>query len=172
MNWERRGGTSVSLGKYTVGYDTLRRPDGKTVRRVWFDPPDSVAIVARTGDEIVLIEEYRPRLGETVVSCPAGRVEPGESFEAAARRELREETGYEAGSVRHLETYYPAAGMRKRRGIVFASELTPGRQRLESDEFIDVRTVPVADAVDAVRAAPTCGWSLPPLLLAREEGLL
>lgn len=75
-----------------------------------------MSIVARTGDEIVLIEEYRPRLGETVVSCPAGRVEP--------------------------------------------------------DEFIDVRTVPVADAIDAIRAAPTCGWSLPPLLLAREEGLL
>ncbi|WP_458206862.1 NUDIX hydrolase [Haladaptatus sp. NG-SE-30] len=172
MNWERRGETSLSVGKYAVGYDALQRPDGKSVRRLWFDPPDSVAIVARTGDEIVLIEEYRPRLGETMVSCPAGRVEPGESFEMAAKRELHEETGYEAGAVEHLETYFPAAGMRKRRGVVFATDLTPGDQHLDPDEFIDVRTVPVSDAIDAVRAGPTCGWSLPPLLLAREEGLL
>ncbi len=172
MNWKRHARRGLSLFGHAVGYDALERPDGRRVRRFWFDPPDSVAIVARTADELVLIEEYRPRLGETVVSCPAGRAEPGESFERAAKRELREETGYVADHVELLETYYPAAGMRKRRAVVFAEGLTPGNQHLEPNEFIDVRTVPIADAIDAVRDGTTCGWSLPPLLIAKEEGLL
>lgn len=172
MNWKLHARRGVSLLGHAVGYDTLERPDGKTVRRCWFDPPDAVAIVARTGDELVLIEEYRPRLGERVLSCPAGRMEPGESYESAAKRELYEETGYRAGNVELLETYYPSAGMRKQRAVVFASDLMAGDQHLESDEFIDVRTVSASDAIDAVRTGPTCGWGLPPLLLAREEGLI
>ncbi|WP_266074841.1 NUDIX hydrolase [Haladaptatus caseinilyticus] len=172
MNWKRRARRGITLLGHAVGYDSLERPDGKHVRRLWFDPPDSVAIVARSGDELVLIEEYRPRLGERVLSCPAGRRDPRESYERAAKRELREETGYEAEHVELLETYYPTAGMRKRRAVVFADDLTPGAQRLEPDEFIEVRTVPVEDALDVVRSGTTCGWSLPPLLLAEEAGLL
>ncbi|SIQ69247.1 ADP-ribose pyrophosphatase [Haladaptatus litoreus] len=172
MNWKRKARRGLALFGHAVGYDSLERPDGKRVRKLWFDPPDSVAIVARTSDELVLIEEYRPRLGKTMLSCPAGRIDPGESFEQAAERELREETGYEAEHVELLETYYPTAGMRKRRGVVFADALTPGTQHLEPGEFIEVRTVPVADAIETVRAGPICGWSLPPLLVAQEEGLL
>jgi ADP-ribose pyrophosphatase len=172
MNWKLRARRGLSLLGHAIGYDTLERPDGKRVRRGWFDPPDAVAIVARTGDELVLIEEYRPRLGERVLSCPAGRTDPGESYESAAKRELYEETGYRAQHVELLDTYYPAAGMRKQRAVVFVSDLSSGDQHLESDEFIDVLTVPVSEAIDEVRAGPTCGWGLPPLLLAREEGLL
>ena len=121
---------------------------------------------------MVLVEQYRPRIGETFLACPAGRVESGESFVEAGVRELREETGFRADGVELLERYYPDSNLRNQRGVVFADQPTPGEQDLEVDEFLSVRTVPAEEVFDAVRNGPCGGWGLTPLLLAREQELL
>lgn len=157
---------------FEAGYDLVERPDGERAKYYWLSPGDSVSIVAVHDDEVVLVEQYRTRQRETFLSCPVGGVDAGESFEDAAVRELREETGFEAGTVELLQTYYPEGWLRKRRGVAFASELTPGEQALDDGEFIEVRTVPVADALDVARTQPANGWTLTPLLLAHEDGLL
>ncbi len=158
---------------FEVGYDLVERPDGEVARYYWLNPADAVSVVAVTDrDELVVIEQYRPRQGETVLSCPVGAVDEGESFAAAGARELREETGYEAGTVQHLETYYPSGWLRQERAVVFAEDLTSGEQDLDDGEFIDVRTVPVDQAVDRARSGSVHEWTLLPLLLAEHEGLL
>ena len=123
--------------------------------------------------EVVLIEEYRPKLRETVVTCPVGRLEDGESFEAGAARELREEAGFDPGTTELLDVHYPVSWLRKRRGVVFATDLTPVETDRDDGEFTDPRTVPADEAISRARTTgPTTGWTLAPLLLADHEGLL
>ena len=74
-------------------------------------------IAARTdADELLLVEQYRVPLGAPCIELPAGIVgdeeaHAEEDFEAAARRELEEETGYRAGRMQHILTGPTAPGM-------------------------------------------------------------
>jgi len=76
-----------------------------------------VAIIACTdNDEVLLIEQFRPPVGKTVIELPAGLAgditgSESEAFETAARRELLEETGYTAASLRELQTGPSSAGL-------------------------------------------------------------
>lgn len=171
--WRREQTRSVAFRGVTVGYDRMVRPDGRTRWYPWLDVPDSVTVVAVTDKaEVVFVEEYRPFLGERVLSCPVGGVESGESFAEAGARELREETGYRAGRAVTLGTHYSVSWLRRRRGVVFAEGLTRERQDLERGEFVDVRLVPAEEALDVARENPATEWTLSALLLTREEGLL
>jgi ADP-ribose pyrophosphatase len=163
---------SVGSDDARVGYDHLQQPDGDTDGRLWVDTRDSVCIVAEDDGDIVLVEEYRPRLGKTVLSCPVGALEEDESFTDAALRELREETGFRAKTVHLLETSYPVAWLRKRRGVVFVTGLELGEKDTDDDEFTSVRRVPIEEALDEARGQPVTDWTLLPLLLSRYEGLI
>lgn len=103
---EERAWTRV--GEDRLGYQgfvrivqrTLRLPDG--TEAVWdlLDVPASVAVLPLTPDrEVVLVRQYRVGPDRVVLSLPGGLLDDGESVVAAAERELREETGYAAGSV-------------------------------------------------------------------------
>lgn len=112
----------------------------------------AVAIVALTpAKEIVLVEQHRVPLDRRVVELPAGLSgdEPGhseEAMEAAARRELREETGFEARDWRLLTSGPPSAGMATEMVTFF---LATGLSRVHAgggagQESIEVHLVPIA----------------------------
>ena len=139
-------------GWYTGGYDRVRQPDGSEKQYYWAELPDAVVVVARTGDELVFVDQYRPTIREQCLELPAGIVEDGESYTTAGARELREETGFDPSGVSLLETFDCATGvLRHRRGIVFAEGLTPTEQELDDNEFLSVTTVPVEDALTVAR---------------------
>jgi 8-oxo-dGDP phosphatase len=77
----------------------FRLPSGREIADYWISEyPPWVNVVAVTrNDELVLVRQYRPGLGAVHYELPAGVVEEGEAVEAAARRELAEETGFGAG---------------------------------------------------------------------------
>ena len=65
--------------------------------------PDYVGILATTEDaRVVVVRQYRPAIEQFTFELPAGLVDPGESAAETARRELIEETGYEAGEIQTI----------------------------------------------------------------------
>lgn len=160
-------------GWYTGGYDMVEQPDGSRKRYYWAELPPAAVIVATSGDEVVMVEQYRPAIGEHCLELPAGIVEDGESFTTAGARELREETGFDPAGTSLLASFWTATGvLRHRRGIVFAEGLEPVEPSYDNNEFIRVRAVPVEEALERAREPPANDATLEGLLLAREDGLL
>ena len=155
-------------GWYTGGYDRVRQPDGSEKDYYWAELPDAVVVVARTGDELVFVDQYRPTIRQQCLELPAGIVEDGESYTTAGARELREETGFDPSGVSLLESFDCATGvLRHRRGIVFAEGLTPTEQDLDDNEFLSVTTVPIDDALDVARREPANDATIEGVLLAQ-----
>ena len=83
---------------------------------------------------------------------PAGKLDPGESRLACVKRELREETGYQARRIRHLLDFWPTpAFSNELLRLYVAHGLVPGRQAPDHDEFIEAVALPFAEALDLVR---------------------
>ncbi|KAB1198057.1 MULTISPECIES: NUDIX hydrolase [Haloferax] len=160
-------------GWFTGGYDLVEQPDGSTKRYYWAELASAVVVVAVTDDHVVFVEQYRPNIRQTQLELPAGIVERGESFTDAATRELREETGFEASSVSLLGDVWCTTGLlRHRRGFVFAEGLTPVERKLDDNEFLSVRALPVEEAIDRAVEPPTNDATVEGVLLARNEGVL
>jgi ADP-ribose pyrophosphatase len=170
----------ASAGSLALVREGVVRPDGVRDEHAFVDAgeedtPEAVAVVALTPErDVVLVEQYRPTFGETCVECPAGGVREDESFAAAARRELREETGYRAGDVEVLQTYRPMGVARVRRAVAVATDCEPTAAGAdpEADEFLDVHVVPPADATGVATEADATGWTLTSLLLAERANYL
>jgi len=160
-------------GWYTGGYDRVRQPDGSEKNYYWADLPPAAVVVATTGDELVMVEQYRPAIGEHCLELVAGIVEDGESYTEAGARELREEAGFDPAGISLVEEFWCATGvLRHRRGIVFAEGLTPVERQLDGNEFLSVTTVPVEDALERARAEPANDATIEGILLSRADGLL
>lgn len=105
----------------------LETPDGAVGKRSVVRIGGAVAVVPIDGDEVVLIRQYRTPLDRALLELPAGKLDvPGESPEAAARRELAEEAGFRAGCMEQVAQFHTSPGYLDEQMTVFiATELTP-----------------------------------------------
>jgi ADP-ribose pyrophosphatase len=138
--------------KIQVVVDTEAGRDGLTVCRDIVLHPGAVAILPIIDPEhICLVRNVRPTVGETLLEIPAGTLEPGESPEAAAVRELAEETGYRAGRWTKLAEVIPSPGVLSEKIHLFVAEdLTPGEMNLEDDEELQPERVALRQAMEWV----------------------
>ncbi|WP_247730491.1 NUDIX hydrolase [Halovivax limisalsi] len=165
--------TEYETGWYDGGYDLVEQPDGSEKRYYWADLPAAVVIVAVVEGKVLFVEQYRPTTRETHLELPAGIVEDGETYTEAAIRELEEETGFRPSSAAVIQEYAVATGvLRHDRAIVYADGLEPGERELDSNEFLEVTTVPVDEALDRAREQPANDASISALCLATIDGFL
>src|SRR5690348_13490372 len=89
----------------------VRLPDGNVRPREIVVHPGAVAlVVVDDNDKLLMVRQYRNAAGRVLLEIPAGTREAGEDPIETARREVREETGYEAANVRRLTNFYSAPG--------------------------------------------------------------
>ena len=169
------GSERVFAGKLlTVRVDRVALPGGRETAREIVEHPGAVGIVPLLPDgRVVLVRQYRHAVGRALLEIPAGtRDQPGESAEAAAARELAEETGYRAASLTRLAAFYTAPGFCTEELTLFlATGLTAGAPAAMDDEAIAVETVAL-DAVPALlaRGEIADAKTIVGLLAAREAG--
>lgn len=119
--------------------DTVTTPDGKNTRREIVEHSPVVAVVVADGDQIILVRQYRDAVAEDLLEVPAGGIEPGETPEAAVRRELAEEIGYEPRQVTRLGGFYSAPGFCTEYLYLFlATDLRPKQLHAEDTDEISV----------------------------------
>ena len=136
--------------KIKVALDISMTPDGREVRRDMIFHPGAVVILPVVdADHICLLRNYRFVIDETLWELPAGTLEPNEPLEQAARRELLEETGYQADRWRSLGFLYASPGVLDEKLHLFIAEgLTPGAARPEADEQLEPKIVGWTQAVE------------------------
>lgn len=138
--------------------DTVRFPNGSTGELEMIRHPGASAIVpfltleGHKNPVILLIKQYRYAADQYLYEVPAGRLEAGEPPERCARRELREETGYDAERFKLLFSMFTTPGFTDERIHVFqAFGLTAGKTAHEADEFMSSEEIPLHRAAEMVR---------------------
>jgi 8-oxo-dGTP pyrophosphatase MutT (NUDIX family) len=136
-----------------VRIDTILLEGGRQREREVVEHPGAVAIVPVLDDgRIVLVRQFRPAVGKTLLELPAGTVEQGEDIANTAERELAEETGYRAENIRELVRFFVSPGWCNEELIVYVAEgLSAGDQSTEDDEDIDVETVALSEVPELIR---------------------
>jgi len=131
-----------------VHRDRVRLPDGAESVREYIRHPGAVAIVALFDDGRVLLErQFRYPLRRVFIEIPAGKLEPGEDHLETGKRELLEETGYVAAEWRKLGVIHNAIGYSDEMiEIWLARGLEQRQQQLAEGEFLEVFTLPLAEA--------------------------
>ncbi|WP_372721187.1 NUDIX hydrolase [Novipirellula sp.] len=127
--------------RFNVHAMSIRGSDGKTYVREVVRHPGAVVILPLLDDDtLVMIENNRPSVGETLLELPAGTREPDEPAEQTAFRELIEETGYQAKSVSLVHEFYSAPGISDELMLLYvARDLTRGEHAREATEQIENR---------------------------------
>lgn len=137
--------------------DQVRFPNGSIGELEMIRHPGASAVVPFLSDpagadpQLMLIRQYRYAAGGYLYEIPAGRLEPGEEPILCARRELQEETGCTAERVEHMYTLYTTPGFTDEKIHVFlATGLMRGATRHEADEFMEVETVALSQALTMI----------------------
>lgn len=156
---------------FSVVSQTRAFPDGRKVDKTFVRHPGGVVLLPFLDDKtIVMIRNYRLTIEQWLWELPAGTLEPPEPPLDCAIRELQEETGYRASSIKPFIEFYTAPGFCDEKLRIFtATGLTHVGQSLMPDEYMTVEPVPLADALDCVCSgkiqdaktiATLCAWSI------------
>ncbi len=135
--------------KVDLALQPIQLADGSTAQREVVVHRGAVALVPMVDrDHVCLLRNYRYAVGHDLIELPAGTIDPGETPDSTAPRELAEETGYTAAKITRIAEWFVSPGvMNERMFLYLCEDLTPGPTDHQPDERIEPIVVPWSDAV-------------------------
>jgi ADP-ribose pyrophosphatase len=135
-----------------VRKDMVMLPNGKSSVREYIVHPGAVAILAYLENgNVLLLNQFRYPLNKIFIELPAGKIDPGETPEQTGLRELEEETGYRASELKYLTTIHPCIGYSDEVIHIYeAFDLVKGDKHLDENEFVELFSMPLEEAVQKV----------------------
>ncbi len=155
----------------TVQLDTIELPDGKEAFREVVRHNGAVCIAAIDGNDVIMVEQYRYPIERVTLELCAGKLDSRdeEPFQAALR-ELREETGLIALDLEYIGDYYSTPGFCDEHIYFYlATEFEKTSLDLDDDEFLNVKRLPLSEAVDMVMDNRIVDGKTKALLLMAEK---
>ncbi len=134
--------------------DTVRTADGRKSTREVVEHDACIAVIAvDSGDNILLVRQYRQAIDKELLEIPAGGIDEGENIEEAVIREMREETGFRPQKVERLGGFYTTPGFcNEYLYLYLAEDLTPDPLSAEDTPGIEVVRVPVTQVLEIVNS--------------------
>lgn len=155
---------------FKIRRDTLKTPDGRETKFDIVEHGGSVVIVPVDADgNILFVRQYRHAASMDMLELPAGTRDGNEPFADCAAREIREETGMEAGKLIHVGSFYLAPGYSTEyMGVFLATDLKHNPLEADDDEFLSVEKMSIHDTFSmAERGEMPDAKSLAALLMVR-----
>ncbi|MFF3022961.1 NUDIX domain-containing protein [Gottfriedia sp. NPDC057948] len=146
-------------------YQKVELPNGNTSTREIVKHPGAVAVIPITNEgKIIFVEQYRKALERSLLEIPAGKLEKGEEPLVTAKRELEEETGYEAANWEHIQSFYTSPGFADEYIHIYVAK---GLKKLENsaaldeDEFVEIFELTLDECLEelkkgSIHDAKTC----------------
>ncbi len=143
----------LKSGKFKVVHRMIDVGSGEpTSKDLIIHPGAAVVLPMLDAERVVMVRNWRWSINRELLELPAGTLEPLEEPEDCAYRELEEETGYTAGTIRPLCRFYTSPGLLTELMHAFvASDLTAGEQHLSNDEKIRVEIMSFAEIDHAIK---------------------
>jgi 8-oxo-dGTP pyrophosphatase MutT (NUDIX family) len=161
LEWrEEESKTLFECRIFSVKESICRSPENERRTFTVMDAADWVIViplVERAGErEFVMVRQWRHGSREMSLEFPGGVMERGEEPPEAARRELREETAYQAGKLRKLGEFRPNPALMSNTVHIFLAEdlLHTGAQELDEDEYLEVIPVMPREVLRGMGKAP------------------
>ena len=135
---------------FKIRRDYLKTPDGRETKFEIIEHGGSVIIIPVDADRNMLfVRQYRHAAGKDLLELPAGTREGDEPFEDCAAREIREETGMEAGNLQKVGEFYLAPGYSTEfMAVYLATDLKHNPLEADDDEFLEVEKIPIQKAFE------------------------
>jgi ADP-ribose pyrophosphatase len=155
---------------FKVRQDTLKTPDDRETKWEIVEHGGSVVLLPMDdAGNVLFVRQYRTAVGKELLELPAGTRDEDEPFEECAAREIREETGMEAGKLQKLAEFYLVPGYSTELMAAFlATGLKENPLQADDDEFLQVERVPLKEAMQmAERGEIQDAKSLAALFLGR-----
>ena len=135
--------------------DEIILPNGKKATREYIYHPGAVAVVPFLDKtDIILVRQYRYPIDEITYEIPAWKLDIGkkESSLECAKRELKEETGYSAKTIKKLISFWPSSAFSNEKLVIYvARNLIQGKANPDNDEFIKNLVLPFKKALQMVK---------------------